>query len=305
MTEYSFKIRNYSDCKIRVEETKIRAEGGPEYPRLIIPVRLDLNPIKGQQGKEQRFVILNVQGSLFLQDHTFKIADAIPNFNFYKVSYPPVSITYTIEFPLDSYRIKKIEEKRKGNMKLKLDLRFLFGLYKSMVVEKQDTKDFLTEFESIVVQINFNVFKSHWVEKLLPSFGYGKFKIVEVPIAASIIGEEFSKSLEELVHAQKYFNIGDYDKAVEHCRTAIEPIKDKLPQFKSMIESNTEYEWVKDVGLSTYNWLDKIYKKTRNLTSKPHHLPSVGHFSRYDAEIIMLVVTALIAYVGRISTSNE
>ena len=304
MAEQSLTIRGYRCIKIRVEATRIRGEGGPEYPRLIIPAELDLSPI-GPRGEEQHFAILNVQCGLFLQDPSLKIADAINNFSPNKVHFVGHSTTYEVEFPLDQYRIERIEEKRKDDLNITVSFHLITSLCMPQVIQRNDrqvTEEFLTtDFDSTSVRLSLDVPKSHWIEKVLPSLGYGEVRIVEIPLAEGIVARESPKSLDEFMHAQEYFDKGDYDKAVEHCRTAIEPIREILHRLKGMIESNTEYDWVKEIGEATCDWLDKIYKKTRNLTSKPHHLPSVGHFSRYDAEAILLVTTALIAYVGKLS----
>lgn len=193
MPETSLTIRSDSRSKIRVEPTEIRAEGGVVYPRLIIPTRLVLNPVKGYDGKEQQFVIMDVQCNLFLQDRTFKIADAIAYSVAFKVYNPNTPFNHTIEFPMDPHRIGKIEEIRIGtDLKIRLDLRFLIGLYESVCLQdegKEQTKDFLTEFESPLAQLNIEVPKSHWVEKILPSLGYSEYFLVEIPKGTKVIRE--------------------------------------------------------------------------------------------------------------------
>ncbi len=78
-------------------------------------------------------------------------------------------------------------------------------------------------------------------------------KISEIPTAEGIIGEKYSKSLDELIHAQEYFAKGEYDKAVGHCRSAIEPIKKNLSKLRASIESDTEDGWVKKIRRVTGN----------------------------------------------------
>lgn len=66
MAEASLTIRDYSLGKIQAQPTEIRAEGGPEYPRLIIPARLELVSVKPPYRAEPFFVILNVQYCLYI-----------------------------------------------------------------------------------------------------------------------------------------------------------------------------------------------------------------------------------------------
>jgi len=184
---------------------------------------------------------------------------------------------------------------------MQLDFRFVIATYEKIKTnEKEETRDIFTDYKDSWARFDIEIPQSHWL-KVLKSFGYGFTKILELPNTSRIIGRDFAKSINEINLAQEYFNTGDYDKAVAHCRSAIEPIKNKLPELKKRIESDTEYAWVKEIGNATYDWIEKLYQKTRDLTSKAHHLPSVGHFSRHDAEPIMLVTIALLAYAGRLS----
>lgn len=62
------------------------------------------------------FLILNAQCSLFLHNHPSKAADVIVSFNPCKVSHQN-NFRFNFVFPFDNYRIRKIEEKRKGDAK--------------------------------------------------------------------------------------------------------------------------------------------------------------------------------------------
>jgi len=307
MPETSLSIESRGIGTLKIEPIDVRGNGGPEYPIVILPITLRLNPLDHRTG-EQHFVILNIQCSLFLQGYPHKIADATSNFDPKVVKYSDTQTGHDIEFPLDIYRIEKIEEKRKDDLRIILKFRFRIGMLIPLIVNSEGggkfTEEFLSEFKTSSVEFNLEIPQSHWVGKVLPRLGYGKSKIIEIPITETMFGKEFPKSLKEFELAQEYFNKGDYDKTVAHCRSAIEPIKTKISEFKQNIDSNTEHEWVKAISSGTYDWLDKITKKTIGLTSKTHHLPSIGHFSRHDAEAIMLVTTALISYVSRLSVSD-
>jgi hypothetical protein len=285
-------------AKIRVDPTEVNGTGGPDYPRLVIPLKLDLNPLRDDK---QRYIILSAQCSLILSEGGVKIADAVVGFDPHMFTFQGDTCIYNLEFPLDHYRISRIEDKRKGDLGLTLDARFLIALYGA----GQQFDRFLTEFQNPPVRLPLMVPQSHWVGKVLPSLGYGKVKVLELPTASDVVGEGSEKSLEELEHAQEYLSKGDYDKTVEHCRNAIDPIKDALPKLKNTINSETKYEWAQDIATATYDWLDKVYKRTRELSSKPHHLPSVGHFSKHEAEAVMLMTTAPVAFVARYSKQNE
>jgi hypothetical protein len=130
--------------------------------------------------------------------------------------------------------------------------------------------------------------------------GHDSFRLFELPKNSHIIPEEYSKSLNELEEAKRYFLNGDYDKTVGHCRSALDPFKAKKDEIKTFIKSKSEFTWINDVLVATDEWLVKLVKSTSHFTSKAHHIPSVGHFGRPEAEIIMMITTALIAYIAKV-----
>lgn len=302
MPETNLTIRSYSGGKIRVESTEIRAEGGPEYPRLVIPIRLDLNPVKGYQETEQRFVILDVQCSLFLQDHPFKIADAIASLYPYKVSYPNTSNTYTIEFPMDLYRIGKIEEKRRGNIKLRLDFRFLIGLYKPFIIqseEKQDTKDFLTDFESPSAQLYLEVPQSHWVEKILPSLGYLEYFLVEMPKGKKVIREAW----DYLEKAESAFTRWETKAVFVNCREMgvllDKAIKDKFG------EANFAYAERWSRAYKQFSHFASLDLHLEDIKMSPKYSPEDVKVNKPDAEHLLIVTKSLIKYAEELLQEAE
>lgn len=309
MVEGRFGIYSGSDNKIRLDPITIMGEGGPQYPRLMVPIYMDLVLTTTHENIKKPLLILSASSSLFLANN-LKIANSVQDFSPEYVLYDrEYTRQHNFEFPLDHYRIEKIEENRRGDLGLRLDIKFIFGEYESILAQEKGKnrpvkKYFITHFNDRTVQLKFEIPQSHWVGKVLPRFGYGQFKILEIPVINEIDSEAFLESFEELKHAEKYYITGEYDKAVEHCRTALEPIKKELPKIKELISSESKFEWIKEISNGTLEWLDKIDKKTRAITSKPHHLPSIGHFSRYEAESIILITISLINYISKLSNEE-
>jgi hypothetical protein len=50
----------------------------------------------------------------------------------------------------------------------------------------------------------------------------------------------------------------------------------------------------------TDEWLVKVVRATVSYTSKAHHPPSMNNFGRGNAEIIMMITMAIIAYIGQL-----
>ncbi len=306
MPKGDFFISGWSTrSDISLEVDCINGAGEPEYPRLIIPVEFTLRPAE-DNGKIKAYSLLWLKSSLHIEN--IKIGEGFSE-PIAEYSWPDIRPRrIIIEIPLDLYRLEKIEERRRENIQLRLSGSALVAEHPSVPQaipnEQQEYKRDVACFTKGNFDITFDIPQSHWVEKILPGLGYGKVKLIEIPIPEKVMPDTFKNVQAELEQAQDYFIYGDYDKVVEHCRNAIEPLKNLRPQIKILL-TNSKYEWVTEVGQATYDWIDKIYTKTRNVSSIPHHLPSIGHFSRFEAQTILMVTIALLSYSGKLLNQKK
>jgi len=288
-----------STCnKYSIDPTEIKSVGGPESPKLQILLALEMDPGQGEQS--QPFILLPIDAKLKVFDSPIGISSgsSIPSFTVSK----KISFKVMIEFELSSYKILKIEERRIDNLKASLDLTFRALKFEIISLPPGSSKrklNVLTDLSSFYGSIGFEIPHSQWISKHLPELGWDSSTLIELPSANKLIPDEYSQSLAELGKANEYFTKGDYDKVVAHCRSAIEPIKERLPSLKNYIESRNEFDWIKKINESTFIWLDTVIKATSNYSSKAHHAPSIGHFSKHDAQVVQLITTAIIAYAGK------
>jgi hypothetical protein len=218
MPKTDITIRRFSGNKIRVEPTSIIAEGFPGYSRLIIPVKLDLKPLNESGRNEEPFILLDIKCSLYTQDNPFKITDALPSSCNYKV-FSPYTPTCHLEFPLDTYRLKEIEGKRKGgDLKINLNFYFVIGIYCPILIqegEKQKTKHFLNDILTSFTQLrSIEIPQSHWVKNILPSLGYLEYLLVEIPKSNKIL----LKAWDYLEKAENAFMRWDTQGVFTNCR---------------------------------------------------------------------------------------
>lgn len=304
-----------SGDNISLEVDKIGGTGGPEYPRLSIPLEFTLRP---QESKEEirTYSLLWLKSSLFFLNA--KIGEGISDFIF-EYSWPGAgSRQIFIEIPLDSYRIEKIEEKRKGDIEFRLSGSALIVEHpcvpRAGPQEKQQYKRDVKEFNKGSFDITFVIPQSHWIDKVLPGLGYGKIKIIEVLIPRKIVPEIFNKALMEIEQSQRYFLEGDYDKVVAHCRNAVELIPEALPVDLSHVENpsfNNRVEMFLKECLSELmndakrKSLEKMIAAIWKLGSITHHPSSLDYFNRADAEAVLQITTVLLAYVGKLLERRE
>lgn len=311
MPKESFSISSWSTkSDVSLEVEKISGMGGPEYPCLVIPMVFTLNP-KVDNEKIKAYSLLWLKSNLFVQNKKIGegVSDSIVKYSWLHSSSSDISI----EIPLDIYRIEKIEEGRHGDIELRLSGSALVAehpdVYKADHNGRQEYKKDVECFDTAQFNITFVIPQSHWVDKILPGLGYGKVKLIEVPIPEKIVPDTFQKALQELQESQRYFVEGDYDKVVAHCRSAVELIPNARPIDLSGIDNPSFNKKVKkflEEHLSTFltnskqQALADIIKATWKLGSIPHHPSSPGYFNRADAEAILQITTTLLAYVGKL-----
>lgn len=297
MAEASFYLVGHSgNNRIRVEPTSISAQGGPEYPRLIVPAGLDLNPIVDHERRGRQFTIFDLQCGLFVHER-FKISDAISNFRPYRLYSANVSTSCSLEFPLDAYRIQKIEEKRKGDLKIRLDLLFIVALYEPLVPEsgkKQNISQYLTGIESSLVQLNIEIPQSHWVDKVLPPLGFGEYFIIEVPRGKNIIQEAW-KYIEK---AEAAFNSWNTEGVYSNCRE-LGTLLDRTMKAKFRANHFAYIEkWSR--AYEKFDHFASLGLHLEDIKKSPKYAPGDVKIGKADAEHLIIVTKALIKYAAEL-----
>jgi hypothetical protein len=316
MSKGNFSVGNWAvRHDISVEEVKISGRGGPEFPCLSIPVDIILRPLE-REPKIKACTILWIKSNLQIGDK--KIGEGISE-PMEEYSWPdPSPRNFLIEIPLDLYRIEKIEEQRNGDIQFRLLGSMLIAVHPSITRvgpdERQEYNRCVEQFAIGRIDIALNIPQSHWVDKILSNLGYGKVKLIEIPIPEKIVPDIFQKALNELQESKKYFIDGDYDKVVAHCRNAIQLIPEVLPIDLPSTENSSFNNRVKiffKQHLSNLLTDEKreafqnIIKEIWSLSSIIHHPSPPDYFNRADAEAILQITTTLLAYVGKLLKKKE
>jgi len=310
MSRGSFVFYSTSQ-ELNITVDQITGGGGADSPCLNIPVKIDFNAIQrgSYNDTKQPFDAISVKGVLYGTDKNFKISESVQLMN---TKVTDKSSGYVqFQFQLGLENISRIEKNRKGSMPFNLQFTVQVATYEAIMLttakNEKVEKPFVTGFETGQGNVQFVIEQSHWVNKILGQMGHNSYKLVEIPAVNQIIPEEYKTSLVEFEEAQKYFLNGDYDKTVAHCRAALDPFsgKSNLPKLKEFVKSKSEFEWATKVTEATEEWLEKIIKATSSFTSKTHHAPSIGHFSRTEADIVLMITTGIVAYIGKIEYKPE
>lgn len=280
---------------IEMESTRLRAEGKSEYPRLIFPCQLTLDPVPSPTKDQPRcFFLLGGQGFLSLSGHPDKIADSLNNLTPVRIGYGGYPVQHGLEFPLDHKRIRLIEEMRTGDITFTLSLRYDVGFYDTFVPPGQPAgtpRDVITELYSTRGELRVDVPQSHWVKNILPALGDGENFLIEMPS-----GERNVKDAWDLLdEAETCFRNWNADGAYSKCR-----------QLGHLMQSKIEARFGKDSFITAERW-GRAYKKFDHMASLALHLEDLkAKSSKYpaaevkvaktDVEHLLIMTKALLKY---------
>ncbi len=286
MTEGTLQIGSWSGNKIFIDSAKISANIGLEYPRLIIPVRLELNPIKESSARVTNFIILNTEAELFLEDKHLKISDSVSGSYSYKVIAERLNTTYNLEFPLDYKRISKIEAERIDNLTLQLNLHFTIGIYE---------QNFVGSFENSYAQMRIEIEQSYWVKNILPALNFGEYFIIEIPKGDQLINETWSY----IERADNCYKMWDAKGAFANCRE-VGTLLDRT--MKEKLSNNPILKkWKR--AIEKFNYLSSLNLHIEDvLNEEPKGIVNIN---KNDTEHILIVTKALLKYAEELLIENN
>lgn len=295
-----------------IDSTAVRGDGGVEYPRLIVPIKLKVLPLKDPGRGGQDLLLLNFNAQLFVEGRNSKIADSTQKSFQVLVEGYELEPRLDLEFVLDRFRVERIEQLRKKDISFRLDFQLAFGTFGPPTrYQHQPSKTGPASAERIsnlgVLEANLNltVPQSIWVDRILLGLGFGVIQLLEIPVISLEQCQALQHSWQALKRADEQFRLGDYDEAVGLCRTAVDPIRNKLKKLKEAQPDSLATDCVEKYGTATLDWLITILGKTHGVANTPHHSPHTGHFNRFDAQMILTIVSNVIAYVARFDLATD
>jgi len=286
MTEGTLQIGSWSGNKIFIDTAKISANSGLEYPRLIIPVRLELNPIKESSARVTNFIILNTEAELFLEDKHLKISDSISGSYPYKVIAERLNTTYNLEFPLNYKRISKIENERNDNLTFQLNLHFTIGIYE---------QNFIGSFEKSFSQMRFEIEQSYWVKNILPALNFGEYFIIEIPKGNKLINEAWTYIEKADICYKNWDTKGAYANCREVGTLLDRTMKEKLsgnPIIKKWKRTFEKFKFMSSLDLHIQDIINEEPK-------------GIVDISKNDTEHIIIVTKALLKYAEELLIEND
>lgn len=286
MPQEILQIGSWSGNQISLDPAKISASSGLEYPRLIIPVRLDLNPIKESSTRILNYTIFCTNAELFLEPKHLKISDLIAGSYPYKVIAERLYTIYNLEFPLTYKRISKIETERIDNLTLQLIFHFTIGIFE---------QNFISTSENSNVQMRFEIEQSYWVKNILPALNYGEYFIIEIPKENKTINGAWLY----IEKADKYYKMWNHKGTIVECRE-MGVLLNKVIQEKLLNNPNLE-KWER--SYSKYFHFVSLFLHTEDPKTKK--IEGNINVTKNDAEHILFNAKLLLKYAENLLSESN
>lgn len=195
-------------AELNFEETKIEGLNEP-YPYLRINVSLRKR-IADKAGQ-----LLQIGGTLLMRRGSQELAVAELRLNTLGINLEDRG--FYLEIPILHQQIKAVEDAREDRAP-----DFRLSVWALVAVSMPSG---VHSFTVLKGQTNFQIPKDLWVERLLPSMGYGSFRLITIPFPSFAEEEAFrEKVLGEIEGAQSDFLRGNHDRVVLQCRNALQAL---------------------------------------------------------------------------------
>jgi hypothetical protein len=314
MSRHSFSsISSLNAVDFTIEENQIIGTGRAELPILAFPLTFHVTyPFKGPgfglELRELRCRVSHNDGAYLAWTMPIPIQRVRVTSEFRELKEHYIHV----EIPLDRVRLATLERERKGgDLRLRLDFeliadelvevtRIQIG-YPSVVWGMKD-------HHCLVARVPVVIPRTVWLQNVLPQTGYGKVLILELPAVPLENCAGLKAACDVLLHAQELYKQGFYHDAVGKCRLALEPffetVEKNLPDGEKRRVPVLKPSWEARLGQVTYTWLNEAFLALKKPTNEPHHLSSSPQFDQLDAQMLLAVTTALVAYAVQIETEN-
>jgi hypothetical protein len=286
------------------ELTNIYGSGGPDFPLLTIRADVGLSPYIDRRSPDKPvlYIVSLIRAVGKLHSPENRLVARFQEDLVHVASDPSFVSTTQVPFEiaLDLSDLTRIETNRAGgNLRIHLTIQLLFALH-------SESAGFRGFYPGQVEGLTFEIPRSQWVDTILPALGYGGLELLEVRYGSGVLARELPRSVQEIQEAKKYLSEGDWEKAVGHCRMAVEAILNSrpssLPQTAKFREKVNAF--IADNLKSLDDLQAKLLCKEMELiweaSSHAMHSSPTSSFKRADAEFLVRSTMALVEYFSRL-----
>lgn len=331
MEEQFISLHNLTIGKVLLDPADIRGEGGWYDPRLVVPIKINLNA----QPEGREIIIVRLTASLHLdkatgQGNQFGVRinyDPILNMRLRSPAEGTSDDDLALHFNLTHEHIKLLEDMRHQpgkNLYLELEPIIVWNKHTGneakyiqgqRVISPQDGgwstnvglfSDFAYFWQATIRMLPLEFVKMKWAESIFPGVGFDRFRLLEIalPSSSTLVPDNAITLFE---NARKDYDSANYNGCVEKCREVIECLEQHLavPAHQHTLGTAVarELHWPPSPGgrpIDHEAFLNHACKAYFALTSMAHHYPSSVSLLPADAHTSLLSIATLLEYLGQL-----
>jgi hypothetical protein len=211
MGEVSMNVGNAGVITVRLEPNSVTGRDIAGQPALYLPLQFQLLPLRSQTA-EFPYALIRVSGKL-----QNPVLNEFATFDLGPLALGPNPTPYFRHQEaivlLDRHRVRRLEDARAGN---DASLQLVF----SGLLWHQTRQEF--QITSPTGNLDVQVPKSHWIEKVVSVWNLSNVKLVEIKFTDGTAGENFRAAYTRVEEAEKLFAGGHYKQALTSLRLSFE-----------------------------------------------------------------------------------
>ena len=301
---------------VSVNGGAVRGEGGPVRPRIVVPLKIEMNP----QHDDAMIAVVSLTASLGAQAHASPTQVLCQPVARQLVSRFPAHSgpranehTEDLRFFLTQAEVEDIEALRHGTnadvFTLFVDLDVVVAGLKShnKTGTEQTSWDSrfgmfseVLPFWAVQVQpLQINIEQSVWVREVLPGLGYDRLRLIELTFPPPL--PDRSNAASQFDKAKRALDERRYGDCIDKCRGLLNMWEKQFKAGKDRHIAEViaeERRWPE--GDVRRQLLDTLWKEVGDVANAPHHPEGdvdAELFEKRDARLILLLVSSLSEYL--------
>lgn len=323
----SVSVGNFYVGSVELKEGQVGGEGGPHDPRLVLPLKVTMNP----RPAGEMIALIHLNCSLHLvasgasafdnnQTGPSVSVDLLPGFPCRSLPDGPNESEVALRLPLRPSLVARIESHRHAMggkdftavLRIRGTAAWVTGTGNNVASRPGSTDpsvtadhpfpigmdrfSFLAPFWNCRIEdISVRIHESHWVDSVLPGLGLDRLRLVEVALPASG-GPLPDGMVKHFDAARKDYDSGRYRECVQKCRDVRYDVEGAVRADTGMgVADGVARKVGLDMKGPEHAFLDTCWKALADLTNAANHLKD--EFGAPDARACLILTAVVVEYL--------
>jgi hypothetical protein len=313
--ESAIRLRNEPLGLLRVDPLRIRGDGGPLMPALIVPAGLDL------YGRKDQTVVLEcLKAELWTRPPTgARVRLGLPAIiqtigsdqgPLQSLQQGAPAHPLELRFELIGGSMRLLDEYLQGSQGSVTELTITFQArvaWARQILNDEPAPDFGTVLELLpfwrttTEEMQIQLPRERWARDIAPALGHDRVRLIAVQLPAldGVLGNELVPIFDA---ASRAYDAADWRECIQKCR-------DVRHHIEQQVRGASQNGTVAQVVAQRLNvedddprirFLDSTWKALADVTNEAHHIDSIGRLQAATAHAALLVTATMVQHVAEL-----